>query len=234
VKRLLAIQHVKSEGLGIIGAGLEGMGLDADLVRVFKGERVPERINGYSALIVLGGPMGVYESDIYPFINKEIRLIRSALRERVPVLGICLGSQLLAGAAGAPVFKGNAKEIGWYDVTLTGHGEAERLFAGMPKTMTVFQWHGDTFDVPAGARNLATSRLFKNQLIKVGPNAYGIQFHLEVTEAMIKDWIRVNKTELQALKGAIDPDKILKDTPLYIDDLHRYGGTVIKRFLSMV
>ncbi len=229
----LVIQHVKSEGLGIISTGLSNAGIEPDFIRVFNNEPVPLRINGYKALIVLGGPMGVYEQEIYPFIAKELSLIKSALAQRVPVLGVCLGSQLLAAAAGASVYRGKAKEIGWYGINLTEAGKSDPLFRGMPEAQAVFQWHGDTFDAPKGAQNLASSPLFQNQLIKVGPNAYGIQFHIEVTEAMIKDWIAVNSAELASLKGAIDPAKILRETPQNINGLHRRGSAVIKKFLRI-
>lgn len=233
MSKALVIQHVKSEGLGIISTGLSNAGLGADFVRVFNNEPIPSRMNGYKALIALGGPMGVYEQDRHPFIARELALIRSALGQRVAVLGVCLGSQMLAAAAGASVYKGGAKEIGWYGINLTNAGKVDPLFRGMPEAEVVFQWHGDTFDVPKGAQNLASSPLFQNQLIKVGPNAYGVQFHLEVTEPMIKDWITINSDEIASLKGAIDPARVLKETPENIYDLHRRGDAVIRRFLRM-
>ncbi len=230
---ILVVQHVPSEGLGIIGPLARKEGLDTVFLRVYGNARIPRRIDGYSALIALGGPMGVYEDDIYPFIKDEITLIRSALKERVPVLGICLGSQLLARAAGADVYKGGKKEIGWYNVDLTGDGLNDRLFLGLPEEFPVFQWHGDTFDVPEGAKRLASSKLFPNQVIRVGPSAYGIQFHLEVTEDMIRDWLSVNKEELKPLKS-IDPKKIIKESSVNIRTLHGYGRTVISRFLRSI
>jgi len=239
MQKCLVIQHVRSEGLGIIAPLLPSIGLAPEFVRVYKGEKLPRTIAPYPALIVLGGPMGVYEEDAHPFIKDELRLIESALKNSTPMLGVCLGSQLLAKAAGARVYKGKKKEIGWYDVTLTKEGLSDGLLLGMPKVMRVFQWHGDTFDVPAGgssplrAVNLASSEDFPNQLIKVGRAAYGVQFHLEVTEAMIKDWIEVNSGELNALKGEIDPEGILKETPGNIAGLHRHGSAFIKRFLRL-
>lgn len=231
--KILVVQHVPHEGPGTIGplAGKEGF--EAVLLKVYRNERIPDRINGYSALIVLGGPMGVYEDDIYPFIKDELRLIRSALKERTPVLGICLGSQLLARAAGAEVYRGGKKEIGWYNVELTDDGLNDGLFLGLPEEFLVFQWHGDTFDVPDGAKRLASSKLFPNQVIRVGPSAYGIQFHLEVTEDMIRDWLAVNKDELKPLKS-IDPKKIVKESAGNIPTLHNYGRAVISRFLRLI
>lgn len=232
--KILVIQHVPHEGLGIIGPALERAGFKADFLEVYRGQKIQRTTEGYSALIVLGGPMGVYEEDTCPFIRPELKLIESALKDRVPTLGICLGSQLLARAAGARVYKGGKKEIGWYKVNLTDKGSSDRLFLGLPDSFTVFQWHGDTFDAPAGGELIASSELFPNQVIRVGPNAYGVQFHLEVTEGMIKEWIEENKEELKGLKGKIDPEQVLINTPANIQTLHKYGHAVISRFLRMV
>lgn len=234
MKRVLVLQHVPHEGLGIIGPELDRAGLVPEFLKIYEGCRIPLTARGYSALIVLGGPMGVYEEDTYPFINKELGLIRSALNERLPILGVCLGSQLLAKAAGADVYKGNAKEIGWYKLSLTDDGIADGLFIDFPEEFMVFQWHGDTFDVPLGGLNLASSEAFPNQLIKVGAKAYGFQFHLEVTEKMIGQWIEANREELSALKGKIDPDRVLEETPGNIEALHANGRRVVARFLRLI
>jgi GMP synthase (glutamine-hydrolysing) len=234
VKRILVVQHVPHEGLGIIGPALVRGGFQAEFLKVYENRSIPRTTDGYSGLIVLGGPMGVYEADFFPFIKGELRLIESALKAKTPTLGVCLGSQMIAGAAGAKVYKGGKKEIGWYRVSLTDEGEADRLLMGMPKEFTVFQWHGDTFDVPEGGVNLASSELFPNQLIRIGANAYGVQFHLEVTERMVYEWIRVNSDELNGLKGRIDPEKITKDTPGNIPALHAWGRMAVERFLRMV
>ncbi len=151
----------------------------------------------------------------------------------MPLLGICLGSQLLAKAAGADVYKGNKKEIGWYKVRLTESGAKDSLMAGFPKEFTVFQWHGDTFDVPEKGTNLAESELFPHQMFRVGKRAYGLQFHLEVTDKMIKDWIRINDDELKAVSKYIDPERIIKETALYMPALHKYCETMTSRFLRL-
>lgn len=231
--KVLVIRHAAHEGLGIIGRELE-KDFGIEFLDSYKGGRVPRSIEGYDALIVMGGPMGVYEGEKHPFIKGELKLIEAALKGRVPTLGICLGSQLLAKAAGAKVYKGVEKEIGWYKTVLTEDGVDDGLFRGLPDEFTVFQWHGDTFDVPPGAVNLASSDLFPNQAIKVGPNAYGIQFHLEVTERMISEWVDINRDELAALRGKIDPEAIIKETPANIDSLHKVGCAVVTRFLRLI
>lgn len=235
MRSILVIQHVASEGLGLIEQQLESAGFSARYVKVFAHDKIPIIVpHGVSGVIVLGGPMGVYEDDKYPFIKDEIKLLESAIKGAVPVLGVCLGSQLLAKAGGARVYKGKTKEIGWYKIKLTDAGASDRLFMGLPEELTVFQWHGDTFDVPAGGVNLASSDAFDNQAIRVGVNAYGLQFHLEVTPRMITDWISVNASELNALKGKIDPTAILNETPKYINTLNKHANAAIARFLRVV
>jgi GMP synthase-like glutamine amidotransferase len=231
--KFLVVQHVPHEGLGVIGQAMARAGVQAEFLKVYAGRSIPRSAAPYPGIIVLGGPMGVYEDDRYPFIKDEIRLIESALKEDVPFLGICLGSQMLAKAAGARVYRGGAKEIGFYGVRLTADGASDGLFMGQPDEFTVFQWHGDTFDLPRGARNLASSDLFPHQLIRVGGRAYGAQFHLEVTPAMIKEWIAVNRDELKALRGVIDPDEILMSIPAHMEALHGRCAVVIARFLRL-
>ena len=231
IKKAVVIQHVPHEGLGIIEGELSKKGiLNVEYVRVYQNDRVPRRLKEDSSLIVMGGPMGAYEDDIYPFIKDELYLIESALKSDAPVLGVCLGSQLMARAAGAKVYKGKTKEIGWYKLYLTEEGEKDRLLLGFPREMDVFQWHGDTFDVPENAVLLAKSKLFPNQLLRIGKRAYALQFHLEVTEKMIMEWLSVSEGELKELKGAVDPAAIKKETPLKISTLKRRGETFFSRF----
>ena len=239
MSRVLVLQHVESEGLGIIEKALRQKGIGVDFIKIFRDERIPGNANVCDGLIVLGGPMGVYEEDIYPFIKDEITLIKNAIRDDAPILGICLGAQMLAKAAGADVYKGKKKEIGWYKIKLSDEGNRDSLFIGLPDEFTVFQWHGDTFDLGTDLKSvpskcLAFSELFPNQIIKVGKNAYGLQFHLEVTEDMIKNWIDVNDRELVAVKSYINPKNILKETANHIETIHRYGEVIFLRFLDLL
>ena len=231
--RALVIRHVSHEGLGIMKRPIERDSA-VEYIDIFRGASVPSSIDGYDGLVVLGGPMGVYEDGRYPFIKPELKLIEDALKKRIPLLGICLGSQLLAKAAGSRVYKGNAKEIGWHDVTLTEDADNDWLFLGFPDRFRAFHWHGDTFEVPQGALMLASSALFPNQVIKVGAAAYGIQFHLEVTEQMIREWITVNEDELASLKGVVDPRAVIEETPTQIEALNRLGSALASRFSRMV
>ncbi|MEE8575593.1 MAG: gamma-glutamyl-gamma-aminobutyrate hydrolase family protein, partial [Thermodesulfobacteriota bacterium] len=175
-----------------------------------------------------------YDREKYPFIDGEIELIKNALARDIPTLGICLGAQLMAAAAGARVYKGAKKEIGWYDISLTIEGVTDPLFNALPEKMKVFQWHGDTFDIPDDAVCLASSELFPRQMLRIGKNGYALQFHLEVTQSLIEDFVSAGSAELSELKGEIDPKRIILDTPAYIDYLHSFGNLFFSRFFDLL
>ena len=175
-------------------------------------DTMPTSPLGHDAIVILGGPMSVY--DDLPYLQKEQELIRNAMKNDTPVLGICLGSQLIARAAGGRVYKGKKKEIGWYYVYLTP-ASSNDIFRGFTdKAIRIFQWHGDTYDLPANAKILAYSDLYP-QAFRIG-SAVGIQFHFEVNEPLIQTWIKEYGAELIAEK--IKPESILP-TPKELEDL---------------
>jgi GMP synthase (glutamine-hydrolysing) len=189
-KEILIIKHVEQEGPGMLGMFLEDAGWSMKSVELGRGEPLPENLGHVAAVIMLGGPMNVYEEEPYPFLRDEDRLIKQVLKEEIPFLGICLGAQLLAKACGARVMKAARKEIGWYNVELTSEGLRDRLFKGVVPPLTVFQWHEDTFDVPESGRLLCRSEIVPNQAFRVGSCAYGLQFHVEVSHEMVETWMR--------------------------------------------
>jgi len=228
----LVLQHIECEHLGTIGDYLHSQGIGYQYVKLYEGEAVPvERLDRYRGIIILGGPMNVYEEDKYPFLKEEDILLKMAIEKDMPVLGICLGAQLIAKATGARVTKGQKKEIGWYEITITNGGRGDRIFKEFPDNPVVFQWHGDTFEIPRGAVWLASSRLFPHQAFRIKENIYGLQFHLEVTEDMIKEWIGEYREELSLLPY-IDPEKILKDIPLHIESLKGLAMNFYNHFFS--
>lgn len=235
MRDVVIIQQVPHEGVGLIGRELKKGGSVVQIIKVYAGEPLPKTLPIDTSLIVMGGPMGVYEEAEYPFIKDELVLIEDSLSRGLPVLGICLGAQLMARAAGAKVYKGSCKEIGWYKISLTEEAEVDRLFMGLPKEQVVFQWHGDTFDIPKDAVQLASSELFPNQLIRIGAKGYGLQFHLEVTAEMVREWLQVgeNVTEIEGLGGLISPERIIEDTPIHMETLTRHGSSVFSRFLRL-
>ncbi|HSG81492.1 MAG TPA: gamma-glutamyl-gamma-aminobutyrate hydrolase family protein [Gemmatimonadota bacterium] len=189
------IRHVEIEDLGFLGEGLRRGGIAFRYVDA--SSLAPETLDLEGPLIVLGGPMGAYEVDRHPFLTFEIELIRRHMDAGRPVLGICLGAQLIAAAAGARVYPGErGKEIGWADVQLTDAGSADRIWTGFPRCFKTFHWHGDSFDIPDGAELLGSSDKYP-QAFRLGPSAYAVQFHAEVVPARLEAWIRAYHLELQ-------------------------------------
>ena len=232
--RILVITHVSHERLGSFEPVFNKAGLSVVPLDAASTERWP-KASSFDGLVVMGGPMGVYEQSKYPFLKKEIQLIQETLKAKKPILGVCLGSQLLAAALGAKVAKNPAKEIGWYPLMREPGADGDSLCGVFGQTETVFQWHGDTFNLPKGAAQLFSSPLCQQQGFRYGANAYGLQFHVEVNEAMIRAWLQNagNKKELAALKGQIDPAVIKAQTPQHIDRLSWLAGRVAKGFCSL-
>ncbi len=231
--RLLVFQHVAHEILGTLDPVLKDSGFRIKYVNFERHPHFVPGLEGYDGLIVLGGPMNVDEVDKYPFLEREVHSIRKALGSGMPVLGICLGSQLIAKALGARVYKNEEKEIGWYDLSPTGAGGRDPLISHFSGTEKIFQWHGDTFDIPPGAELLASSPLCRNQAFRYGENVYGLQFHLEVDEPMVERWLRIpeNKKEIEELNGKIDPDGIKRETPEYMPRLKELSDRAFAEFI---
>jgi GMP synthase (glutamine-hydrolysing) len=186
------------------------------------------------ALVVLGGSMSVHDTASHPFLAEEVEMLRSALREGFPVLGICLGAQLLAMASGAEVFPGPSPELGWAEMSLTTEGRQDPVLAGVGDECPVFHWHGDTFSLPSGGVRLASSALTLNQAFRVGRFAYGFQFHLEVEHSMIEEWVRLHG----ASRGGKDDDglflgNIEADTVRLLPSLRETGKAAFGRFLDL-
>lgn len=195
---VLIVQHVAEEGPGLLLDVLEAAGAGARTIRVDRGVPVPRTLDGHAGLVIMGGPMGVYETAAYPHLRDELALIEDALRCSAPTIGVCLGSQLLAAALGARVEAGPRKEIGWFDVHLSGAGRNDAAFASCPPVFRALHWHGDVFELPPGAVSLARSELTTHQAFRAGPNALGLLFHLEARAAQVADMAGVFADELAA------------------------------------
>ena len=192
-------------------------------------------ISRYSGLIVLGGPMNCDQADRYPHLSTEIGVIREAIEDGKPVLGICLGAQLIARALGARVRKNPVKEIGWYELNPTAEGAGDPLCSRFGESQQIFQWHGDTFDIPHGAAHLATSPDCPNQAFRFKHNVYGFQFHLEVDEPMILRWLHTPPMahEAEEAGGAGRIDEIRAQTRDHIDGSMRLGNAVFGEFIRL-
>jgi len=230
--KVLAIQHVRCETPGTISDALAEKEISVVSVRAFEGETVPAGLEGYGGLVVMGGPMGVYEQDRYPFLRDEIQLIREALQKNLPVLGVCLGSQLLAAAAGAPVKPGRKKEIGWYRIALTPESQSDALWTGIEPSFTAFHWHGDIFELPAGAVPLASSDRTHHQSFRFGASAYAILFHMEVSGDMIREMVETFRDELES--EGLSGSRIVGQVREYLPRLNAIGRTVFSRWTALI
>jgi GMP synthase (glutamine-hydrolysing) len=233
MSEVLVFQHDPFEDLGFFAEVLQKQGAEYRVVRLFHGEMPAEKLGNVSALIVLGGSMTVDEEDSFPFLRWEKRIIRAAVDEAVPFFGICFGAQLIAATLGTRVFNGSVREIGWTRISITPHGQVDSLLGYLPENATVFQWHSDGFDLPAGAIRLATSTHYSTQAFRVGKTIYGLQFHLEVTPRMIERWIDERSKDL-ALAPYVFPDKILADTQSYAPTLRYYGERFLSEFVRRI
>lgn len=241
MKPVLAVRHVAHEGLGTIGDALRRNEVPVQIVDALADGLPSFDPRMWSGLVVMGGPMNVDEVEKYPNLVDEVRWLERAVEARLPVLGVCLGAQLLAKALGAKVYPNKVKEIGWYDVELLPEAGEDPLLDGLAKPqadagreLMVFQWHGDTFDLPTGAVRLARSELCENQAFRFGAAAYGLQFHLEVTAEIIDSWLCEggNCGELAGL-SYIDPAKICRETPVKLPGMTAMGCVVFDRFVEM-
>lgn len=233
MRKIMVVQHVGHEPLGTLNPMLKAAGFRIRYVNFGREPDKAPSLEGYRGLIVLGGPMGVYEADLYPHLKHEMTMIEDALKRDLPILGICLGSQLLAKVLGAPVAKGKMMEIGWLPIERTGH--ADPLFSGFAKSEIVFQLHQDTFALPAGAVHLARSHLYEGQAFRYGEKAYGLQFHLEVDKAMVMRWMKIadNIQMLADSKGLYRADEIISGTEVNIGRNLELAASLFAKFIEI-
>lgn len=223
-KTALAIRHVAFENLGLLAPVLAEAGYAVRLADAGAGPLPAAAAEAADLLIVLGGPLGAYESEQYPFLADELRLLESRLAAGRPTLGICLGAQLMALALGARAYPGGKKEIGWSPLILTEAGRAGPLKA--LERVPVLHWHGDTFDLPSGAALLAGSDIYPHQAFAIGPSILGLQFHGEADGARIEPWLIGHACEIA--QAGIDPRALREDSLRHAAGL-REAGTVLFR-----
>ena len=226
------MQHTPCETLGSFEAVLQGNGVEYAHIETHEGNPVPAEMADKAGLIVMGGPMGVYEYARYPFLRDEMRLIESALKLDKPVLGVCLGSQLLAAVLGAEVNKGERKELGWHAVTLSDSAAHDPLLHGVSTEFWPFHWHGDVFSLPQKAVGLASSRQTQHQAFRYGKNAYGILFHLEVTRGQVAQMLSDFAEELREAGGSAS--EISEQTARHLPALQGIASTVFGRWAEML
>ena len=232
----MVLQHVAAEPLGTLDARIRARG---HRIRFHNFQRDPDaqpNIDRYRGLIVLGGPMNVDDQHRYPHLATELKCIESALRQDKPVLGICLGAQLLAHVLGAPVRRHERHEIGWYDLQTTAAGFQDPVLGVLGERAPVFQWHRYTYDLPSGAVQLARTDTCEQQAFRWGSSAYGFQFHLEADAAMIERWLSLPeyRQELAAAALGHDEQAIRAATTAKFAGMQSMAESTFNRFLDLV
>lgn len=207
--RIHAFHHVSFEGLGCIEDWITENNHSLNTSNFYKNDKLPD-ISSFDFLIVMGGPMSVYEEDKYPWLKKEKEFIRKAIDNNKIVLGICLGAQLIAESLDAKVNKNKFKEIGWFPINFTEKGNKKNLLNIIPENQTILHWHGDTFPIPNGAEHILKSEGCKNQAFIFNERVIGLQFHLELTERLVKALIRKSRKDLIKAEFVQTEDEILQ------------------------
>ncbi len=234
--RLLVFQHVAVEPLGTLDELIRARG---HRIRFHNFERHPDAqpdVDRYRGLIVLGGPMNVDDQDRRPHLKTELLAIERALEQGKPVLGICLGAQLLAHVLGAPVRRHAQAEIGWYDLQISAAGRSDAVLGAAGEQLPVFQWHAYTYELPRDATHLASSPTCEQQAFRWGTNAYGFQFHLEADAAVIERWLGLPsfRAELTAARLPADEETIRAQTATQVAATRATAAAVFNNFLDLV
>jgi GMP synthase (glutamine-hydrolysing) len=226
----LAIRHVPFEDLGILAPVLADRGYSVRYLEAGVDTIDAATLGNADLVVILGGPIGVYETGRYPFLELELRAIAHRLRQDKPTLGICLGAQLMAATLGADVVSTGRAEIGYAPLTLTPQGQDSVLSA--VASVPVLHWHGDQFAIPEGAARLAETPGFPNQAFALGPRILGLQFHLEADSAQIERWLIGHACELSLRQ--IDPAVIREDARRFGPELERSARQAMEQWLDQI
>ena len=233
MKRVLTIINIADDPTGSIGEILEDHNIAYDVINA-SSQPIPDPTT-YSAMIVFGGPQNANEDEKYPYFLQEKAALRTAVTQDIPVLGICLGAQLLATVLGGVVKKHSVTEIGFSQVQCTDEGKYDPLYEGLGGQQLVYQWHEDTFAIPPGAVRLATSEKTENQAFRYGRNAYGIQYHVELTPAMLDTWLHEPelKQEIVNTLGISEYERIMSERPQYFTLYREHTRVMFENFLRV-
>ena len=232
---VLVLQHIACEPPGVYEDLLVECGATLHRVELDEGEPIPDW-QDFDALIAMGGPMSVNDEARLAWLNDEKRTIARAVRAGRPYWGVCLGAQLLAAALGATVYRGREPEVGLMTVELTDEASTDPVFAGMPRQLLTLQWHNETFDLPAGSVRLARSPLYSAQAFRWGPLAYGLQFHLEVSSGLAREWATVPTyaEDLERVLGCGSLSRLIEDLDSVGKSVNDHGLRMFQAWLALV
>jgi GMP synthase-like glutamine amidotransferase len=230
--RVHYFQHVPFENPGSIQQWAESHGHSSIITQFFHNDALP-LVDNIDFLIILGGPMGVDDEKLFPWLAKEKVFISEAIKQKKKVLGICLGAQLIASALGAQVYPNPQKEIGWFPLKIFPGSESTILFKNIPRQFTAFHWHGDTFDLPAGAHLIAKSEACKHQAFSFGEHVLGLQFHLEVMQDNVEMLIQNCGTELREALYIQTVEQI-RGTKKEYEIVNRHMRVILDQFSSSI
>jgi len=243
MSRAVVLQHVPHEGPARVADALVRAGVELDQRKLFAGGKVPASLDGADLLIVMGGPMGAMDvgDARYPFLGPELELLRAAVASDFPTLGICLGSQLLAAAAGArvyPHFMGDparpTREVGWGAVHFVRDPSEEPVLAGLDRAEIVLHWHGDTFELPRGATLLASTLTCPHQMFRLGRRQFGLQFHVELNEPDIEAWLAADSDYVRGALGPDGPERVRRDTARFLPRFRERGDRWLDRLVAVM
>ena len=231
--RILVLQHISCEPPGVYEDILEAKGASIQRVEIDEGQQLPDW-RGFDAILAMGGPMSVNDDATLPWLTHEKRWVREAVLAGQPYWGVCLGVQLLAASLGARVYAGGRPEIGIMPVYLTPAAHDDAVFSGLPHEFLTFQWHGETFELPEGAVLLATSPAYPNQAFRWKKKAYGVQFHVEISADLAKQWSQVPayKASLEPVLGVGAATKLVGDVSREEKALHSYARSMFENWLE--
>jgi GMP synthase (glutamine-hydrolysing) len=228
---VLVLQHIACEPPGVYEDVLHDRGAALHRVEIDAGDELPDW-REFAAIVAMGGPMSVNDDAELPWLRAEKELVADAVRSGTPFWGVCLGVQLLAASLGARVYAGAQPEVGVLPVELTEEGRRDPVFSVLPPTVPTLQWHGDTFDLPEGAVRLAGSEPYPNQAFRF-ESAYGVQFHLEVSPEMAREWMDVPEYAA-ALEQTIGGAELVRAVDTRADEMLAHGRTLFGRWLDYV
>jgi GMP synthase (glutamine-hydrolysing) len=196
-------------------------------------EKIPEDLEIYNGLIIMGGVMSANDENEHPFLSDEIVLIQKWLKTNKPLLAICLGAQLMASALNKKVYRGEEPEIGWFPIQFNEAGSADLMFQNFSPEAIVFQWHNDTFDLPSSGLLQASSAKYSNQVFRIKENAYALQFHPEMDEDLIRSWVKIHHKKLVQMNPEL-LQKILTETKGYLNGLEKFGRHLIRTLCNRI